>query len=115
MRTGDNISKQIKRAIQLRDKVLLVISETSVCSEWVRWELKNVINMEHDRGKTILFPVRLDNSVWDASDAPEFHELRKKYITDFTDWRDTNRYRQAFSKSVRDLAISASVESERTS
>ncbi len=115
MRAGDPLREQIDRAIQLHDKVLLVLSRASVRSGWVRLELRNALRLEQDRRKTVLFPLRLDDSPLEVSGIPEFDQLRQKYITDFSDWRDRDSYRRSFSRLVRDLAISASVESGRSS
>ena len=114
LRAGDRLADQIDRAIQAHDKVLLVLSQASVRSGWVRLELRNALRLEQERRKTVLFPLRLDDAPLEIA-GPEFEQLREKYITDFSDWRDRDRYRHAFSRLVRDLAISASVESARPS
>lgn len=114
MRAGDRLADQIDRAMQAHDKVLLVLSQASVQSTWVRLELRNALRLEHERGKTVLFPLRLDEAPLQTA-GQEFEQLREKYISDFSDWRDRDRYRHAFSGLVRDLAISASVESGRPS
>jgi len=112
MRIGDRIHQQVLHAIQLHDKMLLVLSEASVRSEWVRQELRGALRLEQARGKTVLFPVCLDQSVLEATDVSEFDQLRQRYIIDFTNWRDAGKYRKAFSRLMRDLAINASVETE---
>ena len=114
MRTGERLRDQVDRAMQAHDKVLLVLSRASVGSSWVRLELRNALRLEHERRKTVLFPLRLDETPLEIT-GPEFDQLREKYITDFSEWRDRDSYRRAFSRLVRDLAISASVESGRPS
>jgi hypothetical protein len=76
MRAGDPIREQIDRAIQVHDKVLLVLSRSSVRSGWVRIELRNALRLERDRRKTVLFPLRLDESPLHISGIPEFDQLR---------------------------------------
>lgn len=110
MQAGAPIHDQINRAIQAHDKVLLVLSNSSVRSSWVSTEINNALKLEEARHQTILFPVRLDDSALE-SDAPIFNRLREKYILDFSDWKDDRAYQRAFSRLVRDLAISKSVES----
>lgn len=110
LRVGDRLADQIDRAIQAHDKVLLVLSQGSVQSSWVKVELRNALRLEQERRKTVLFPLRLDDTLLEIS-GPDFDRLREKYITDFSDWSDEEKYRRAFSRLVRDLAISASVES----
>jgi hypothetical protein len=115
MVTGVSISEQIGMAIQVHDKVLLVLSAASVRSEWVGFEVRNALRLERERGKTVLFPIRLDDAVMEQSGVWELDQLKAKYITDFSDWHDKGRYQRAFSRLVRDLTISASVESTRHS
>lgn len=115
MRVGDSLTEQIAKAIQVHDKVLLVLSEASVQSHWVKLEVRNALRVERDRDTTMLFPIRPDESVLEVSGVKEIDRLKEKYIGDFSDWQDQSRYRRAFSRLVRDLAISASVESERRS
>jgi predicted nucleotide-binding protein len=112
MKVGDSLIEQIEKAIQATDKVLLVLSEASVRSSWVKHEIRNALQLERDRRKTVLFPIRLDDSVLNVSGSREVDQLKNKYICDFTEWHDKRRYQRTFSRLVRDLAISASVESE---
>jgi hypothetical protein len=112
MKVGDSLFEQIDKAIQASDKVLLVLSESSVRSSWVKEEVRNALRLERDRRKTVLFPIRLDDAVLNVSGSTELDQLKSKYICDFTEWHDKSRYQRTFSRLVRDLAISASVESE---
>jgi hypothetical protein len=82
LHTGDHVAEQIDRALQAHDKVLLILSDSSVRSTWVRLELRNALQLEKERRKTVLFPLRLDESALKIS-GPEFDRLRDKYITDF--------------------------------
>ena len=51
------------RRKDLMDKVLLVLSEHSILSEWVEDEVDQAFEEEQKRGKVVLFPVRLDDEV----------------------------------------------------
>jgi len=113
MKLGDSILDQIDRAIQVHDKVLLVLSEASVRSSWVRQEIKNAFGLERARDSTILFPLRLDDAVLATRGTEEISRLRNRFIIDFSDWQDRTQYQRAFSRLVRALAISVSVESGR--
>lgn len=110
MKVGHNISDQIGRAIQAHDKLLLVLSKASVRSDWVQQEISKALELERTRQKTVLFPVRLDDAVL-STRAKGFAQLKNRLIIDFHNWRDRREYQRAFSRLVRDLAISASVES----
>jgi len=115
LQVGGVLSEQIDRAVHAHDKVLLVLSESSVRSSWVRHELRNALRLEQDRKKTVLFPLSLDSTVFTASNGTEFDQLRHRYILDFANWDEPRRYKRTFSKLVRDLAIRASLETERDS
>ena len=95
--------------------MLLILSKASIRSSWVKLEVKNALQLELERKKTILFPIRLDDAVFEVSDIQEIDRLREKHIGDFRHWQDMRSYQRAFSQLVRDLTISASVESERHS
>ena len=112
MRTGERMLQQVERAIQAHDKVLLVLSSRSVNSAWVRAEVANALTVERARNRTVLFPIRVDDAIFSVRGVPEIEQLKEKYILDFTNWQDRQLYQRSFSKLVRDLAISTSVESE---
>jgi hypothetical protein len=95
------------------DKVLLVLSRSSVRSSWVDLEIQKAFDLESARKSTVLFPLRLDDAVFAVADRPEFNRLRDRLILDFSNWQNGAQYQKAFSRLVRDLAINASVESER--
>jgi hypothetical protein len=110
LKIGQSLKTQIDRGIQVHDKVLLVLSQASVGSKWVNAEINHALHLEQARKQTILFPVRLDNAIM-STDSPEMSLVKEKYILDFSDWEDDKAYQRAFSRLVRGLALSASVES----
>jgi hypothetical protein len=61
---GARIRPAIDESIRLHDKLLLVLSETSVGSQWVEQEVETALSREREpEGKTVLFPIRIDGSV----------------------------------------------------
>jgi hypothetical protein len=62
MRIGDKILDTIDAAIRLREKVLLILSKDSIASDWVEIEVKKAYAEERTRGRTVLFPIRLDRA-----------------------------------------------------
>jgi TIR domain len=52
----------IDEAIRLRDKLLLILSEASIASDWVEDEVSKAHAEERERGTTMLFPIRIDDS-----------------------------------------------------
>jgi hypothetical protein len=47
----------------LYDKLLLVLSWASVVSQWIEQEVETALARERQQGTTILFSVRIDNTV----------------------------------------------------
>ncbi len=68
MKTGDRIDNTIDAAIRLRDKRLLVLSETSMTSAWVAKEVHTALAEEEQHGRPVLFPIRLDGAVMDTTE-----------------------------------------------
>jgi hypothetical protein len=60
---GAKILVSIDESIRLYDKLLLVLSKSSVKSQWVEGEVATALARERQQGSTVLFPVRIDNTV----------------------------------------------------
>lgn len=110
---GARSAEQIEKVIQAQDKVLLILSQASIGSLWVRRETKHALRLEQKLKKTVLFPIRLDDTIFDIEGIDELGPLKHRQISDFRDWQNKRFYQRAFSQLVRDFAISASAESER--
>jgi Predicted nucleotide-binding protein containing TIR-like domain/TIR domain len=102
----------MERSSQAQDKMLLIISQASVESSWLKREVNTALELERERKKTVLFPISLDDAAFKRSSGV-LEVIQKKGIGDFRHWQDKRLYQRAFSRLVRDLAISASVESEK--
>ena len=103
MKIGDKIRDRIDQSIRIHDKLLLVLSEHSIGSEWVEDEVDAAYEQEQQRGKTVLFPIRLDSAVMDTDKAWASKLRRSRHIGDFTEWKDRDSYQKAFDRLVRDL------------
>ena len=103
MKIGDKIRPAIDGAIRLRDKLLVILSETSVNSQWVETEVETAMEEERERGEPVLFPVRIDDAVMETK-APWARMLRReRNIGDFTGWKNHDSYQKAFDRLLRDL------------
>lgn len=60
---GEKIRIGIDESIRLHDKLLVVLSQNSVQSEWVEQEVETALRKERHENRTALFPIRLDNAV----------------------------------------------------
>ena len=110
MKGGRKIYDQIDDAIRLYDKLIVVLSEHSMNSAWVRRELINARKREKAEGRQMLFPVSLVNfealQAWqlivsDGEDLAE--EIRLYYIPDFSNWKDHDSFSREFDRLVADL------------
>ncbi|MBV9784892.1 MAG: toll/interleukin-1 receptor domain-containing protein [Acidisphaera sp.] len=108
MKIGAKIRDTIDEAIRLRDKVLLVLSEASIASDWVEDEVDKAFEEERQRGDVVLFPVRLDDAVMRTNEAWAAKLRRNRNIGDFRAWKDHDAYQTALKRVLRDLQIDAS-------
>ena len=104
LRIGSKILDEIGAAIRLRDKVLLILSEHSIKSDWVEDEVTAGFEEERKRGQIVLFPVRLDEMVMETNEAWAA-KLRARLIGDFRRWKDHDAYKDSFERVLRDLTI----------
>ena len=108
---GRKLRQQIEQAIQMNDCLLLVLSVSSMKSEWVRTELAHAIQRESAEVRQVLFPIRLIDFQairhWTCFDSDSGSDLAKKvrdyYIPDFSDYKNERSYRVAFDRLLRDL------------
>jgi uncharacterized protein YjbI with pentapeptide repeats len=100
-----NIQKQVGRALRLQDIVLLVLSASSIKSDWVEHELEMAHKKEKEEGRDVLCPVALDNS-WKAKveDDVLWRQLKKKHVLDFSAWK-TKKFSQQLDKLVKGLRL----------
>ena len=103
LKWGDETREGIDRAIRLYDKLLVVLSENSIDSAWVKKEVETAFEEEGRRKKLVLFPIRLDNTVMETERAWAGDLRRMRNIGDFRQWKDHDAYKKAFERLLRDL------------
>jgi hypothetical protein len=103
MKIGDRLRLRIDETIRLYDKLLLVLSKTSVASQWVEQEVETALARERQQGMTILFPVRIDNTVMTQETGWPALIRNTRNIGDFRRWKTHGVYQQAFDRLLRDL------------
>jgi len=97
---GEKIHRQLDQTIRFHDKVLLILSEKSINSDWVANKIRWARKREKQEGKQKLFPVTLIDyeklKNWELFDADTATDLAAKvrsyFIPDFTNWKDHNIY-----------------------
>jgi uncharacterized protein YjbI with pentapeptide repeats len=107
LKIGDKFWHRIDESIRLYDKLLVVLSEYSVESEWVEREVIAALEKEQQHKKLVLFPIALDEA-FKHNIAPWAADLRRqRHIGDFTRWKQHEAYQKAFDRLVRDLKAEA--------
>jgi TIR domain/Pentapeptide repeats (8 copies) len=108
---GRKLIEQIDEAIRLHDRLLLILSQHSMSSEWVNTEIAKARKREVKEGKRVLFPVRVVGFEalrdWECFDADtckdSARDIREYFIPDFSNWKDHDSYQMAFQRLVKDL------------
>lgn len=107
---GDGkIHEQIERSIRVYDKLLLVLSNNSMSSEWVKTEIRwaNEVAIKEKVNK--LLPIRLVEmdtvrkwKLFDSDIGKDLaREIRDYYIHDFSNWQDATAFKHAFDRLTR--------------
>jgi uncharacterized protein YjbI with pentapeptide repeats len=103
VKMGEKFWHSIDESLRLYDKLLVVLSQHSVNSEWVEGEVMAALEKEQRHHQTALFPITLDETVKQAS-LPWAASLRRtRHIRDFTRWKDHEAYQQGLERLLRDL------------
>jgi len=108
---GQKIHEQLERAIQVHDRLLIVLSESSMQSEWVMTEIRNARQAEIIENRRKLFPIRLVDfdaiRKWKCFDADTGKdlavELREYFIPDFSNWKEHDSFEAGFTRLLNDL------------
>jgi hypothetical protein len=103
MKIGDRLGICIGET--LHEKLLLILSATSVTSGWVKQEVETAVFFEDKL--PLLFPIRIDDSVMKMETGWPAQIKRTRHIGDFTNWKDHDSYRKAFDRLLRDLEAGA--------
>jgi|SRR5215471_10136280 len=105
MPIGAKIIDAIDEAIRLRDKVLLILSQGAIASDWVEGEVTRALDEERKRKNVVLFPVRIDDAVMQTSEAWARLLRSQRNIGDFTRWKEHDSYQKSFGRLMRDLRV----------
>jgi hypothetical protein len=100
---GDKIRMTIDESIRLHDKLLVVLSANSIQSDWVEQEVESALAKERETGRTILFPIRLDDSAMEARAGWTYLVKNTRHIGDFRRWKEHDEYQKSFQRLLRDL------------
>ena len=102
LKIGDKFWHKIDESIRLYDKLLVVLSKTSVVSTWVENEVMAALEKEHKQNQVVLFPIMLDDSVMETNLPWAANMRRTRHIGDFKKWKSHDDYQRAFNRLVLD-------------
>lgn len=102
-RWGRSVWGEIDRGVKLYDKLVAVCSKNSLQSGPVLREIERALNREDREKKSILFPVRIDNYIFDGWQHERKDDVLRKVIGDFRKWKRDDSYQEAFKRLVQGL------------
>jgi uncharacterized protein YjbI with pentapeptide repeats len=101
---SDKIKSRIDEATRLHNKLLIILSENSIESDWMENEVEIALEKETKPPKIpVLFPIRIDDAVIKTDKAWVATICRTRYIWDFTNWKDPDFYKKSFERLIQDL------------
>jgi len=111
IKAGKKLHEQIDQAIRINDRLLLILSEHSMNSKWVKTEIAHARQKELDENRQVLCPISLvpfsTIREWKCFDAEtgedSAREIREYFIPDFSNWKDDDSYKKALGRLVGDL------------
>ena len=115
MKGGRKLFDQIDRAIQVHDRLLLLLSESSMRSRWVEQEIRRARKAELREGRKKLFPIRLvsyeELQAWECLDSTSgedlAEEVRSYFIPDFSNWKNHDDFEREFARLYASLKAAA--------
>jgi hypothetical protein len=105
--TAGRMDKVIELGMSSTPAVLLLLSEHSVTSDWVEFEVDKAVQLSKKLGRDVLCPVALDRA-WLESDRFSGNlrtQIKKYNVLDFSQWPDEQMFSTQFRKLVDGLGI----------
>lgn len=101
---GKSVWAEIDNSIRIYDKLMVVCSENSLNSGPVLREIERALQKEDRENKNVLFPIAIDNYVFDKWKHERKADVLNKVVGDFKCWdNDIEKYNTSFSKLIMGL------------
>ncbi len=101
---GKSVWGEIDRSIKLYDKLVVICSKKSLNSRPVVREIERALQREDSEGGNILFPVRIDNYLFDEWEHERKADVVAKVVGDFRGWSGSaEKYQAAFERLLAGL------------
>jgi uncharacterized protein YjbI with pentapeptide repeats len=98
MNIGDKIRHRIEEAIRVYDKLLLILSESSIASYWVAYEVERALNKEPQGIPNVLYPIRVDQAILTCTTDWAKDIKSTRHIGNFEHWTDPQQYHDNFKR-----------------
>ncbi len=108
------LQKQVARAIAKQDVVILVLSQSSIQSDWVENELEMAYSIESAQSRPVLCPIAIDDAWKDKTSNPDepsrvlWRKLPVNNILDFSKWKSKG-FNEAFDKLRKGMVLNYDV------
>ncbi len=107
---GETVWGEIDHSIKVYDKLVVVLSENSLQSGPVNREIERALVREDKEGKGILFPIRIDDYIFDTWAHERKADVLRKVVGDFSGWdKDAAKYEKAFDKLLEGLQAKSGI------
>jgi hypothetical protein len=95
---GEPVWGEIDTAIRYYDKLVVICSRHSLQSPPVIREIERALQKEDREHRNVLFPMRIDDYLFDEWEHPRKADVVSKVIGDFRGWENLATYAKAFPR-----------------
>ena len=103
LKAGDKFPAEIAEAVQSREKLLVVLSKSSLKSDWVSKEVQLARQKEGNGNREVLLPIRLDSAISSSTVDWAIAIQKRRHITDFQNWQQRSHYQKMLKGLLNDL------------
>jgi hypothetical protein len=100
------LERQTDRVTRQNLKVVVILSEQSMQSDWVEREITDIKKLEKEIGHVVLCAVALDDG-WKSGRWPKrvMEQIMGYNVLDFSGWRDRSRFADTFQSLIDGLEL----------
>ncbi len=101
---GEPVWGEIDQGIKVYDKLIVICSQHSLVSRPVLREIERALQREDREGRNVLFPLRIDEYLFEQWEHPRKADVLSKVVGDFRGWdHGVEKYRLSFEKLLKAL------------
>ena len=93
----------IDESIRKHDRLLLILSQGSISSQWVEQEVETALAKENEEAQTIILPIRIDDTILQNNIGWPAYIKNTRNIGDFRDWKEAESYEKSFERLLGNL------------